>query len=77
MGDCLNRFAFDDVLEPIVVDCLSLLKKFVDVVVMFVNRSQNQTAYHWVKIDCMVRSKTWTRFVPQIQKNCDVSAPFL
>lgn len=48
--DCLDRFAFDVCLEPIIVYFWSLFKRFVDVAIMFVNMSQNQVAHHFMGI---------------------------
>lgn len=59
--DCLNRFAFDVFLEPIIVYCWSLFKRFVDVSIMFVNMSQNQVAHHFMGISYI--TSLWSKRV--------------
>lgn len=57
--DCNNQVSSVAVLEPLVLDCLNLLKSFQFATLLYVNRSHILEAHNLVGLGYMLGSRTW------------------
>ncbi|XP_058749041.1 uncharacterized protein LOC131622003 [Vicia villosa] len=64
--DCINGCAFSADLEPIVIDCRSLLCNFNSASVLFWNRNCNSEAHHMVGVGRNLGNKTWLGVIPSL-----------
>ncbi|XP_058784773.1 uncharacterized protein LOC131659623 [Vicia villosa] len=71
--DCINSVVHFAVLEPIAIDCRSLLGSFAVASVMFIKRSCNVEAHSLVGIGNSLGSRTWLGGVPSL--DCIASRP--
>lgn len=64
--DCINDFDFCAALDPIVIDCKSLLGNFSDVTLMYVSHDSNVDAHFMVGVGKSLGFKTWIGHIPNL-----------